>query len=142
VIAINQDSQIRKLPQMVALRIAMRLKGAAGEAGQSGGQPQATGPQAPPSGAASASGPPNGRTGGADFQQILNRMPSAALADLQKGDALMLVSTEGSDSTPPKAVTILAGVEPILTADSGRAATLLSPWNIGGGGDSGGGPNP
>jgi hypothetical protein len=74
---------------------------------------------------------------------MLSRMPAVALTDLQKGDAVMIVSTEGSGSQLPSAVTLLSGVEPILTAspDSSRAAMLLSPWNIGGGGagDAGGG---
>ena len=52
----------------------------------------------------------------------------------------MIVSTAGSESDLPAAVTLISGVEPIFTAspDSGRAAMLLSPWNIGGG-DAGGG---
>jgi hypothetical protein len=73
---------------------------------------------------------------------MLARMPVINLSDLQKGDAVMIVSTEGSGSDLPAAVTLISGVEPILTAspDSGRAAMLLSPWNIGsGGGDAGGG---
>jgi hypothetical protein len=64
----------------------------------------------------------------------LNRMPAVTLADLQKGTAVMIVATEGSPQNPPTAVTLLTGVEPILTAspDTGRAAMLLSPWNLGG----------
>ncbi|HXZ39248.1 MAG TPA: hypothetical protein VEG68_00810, partial [Terriglobales bacterium] len=63
-----------------------------------------------------------------------NRMPAVTLADLQKGAAVMIVATEGSASSQPTAVTLLTGVEEILTAspDSSRAAMLLSPWNLGG----------
>jgi hypothetical protein len=60
-------------------------------------------------------------------------MPAVAIGDLQKGAAVMIVATEGGENTPPTAVTLLTGVEDILTADSGRAAMLLSPWNLGGG---------
>jgi hypothetical protein len=72
----------------------------------------------------------------------LSRMPSVALTDLQKDTAVMVVATEGSDSTEPTAITLLTGVEPILTAapDKGRAAMLLSPWNLGGGDAGGEGP--
>jgi len=130
VLKIDDASQLRSLPPMVAQRIAARLKGAT--QGTSGGA--STGPNGPPSAAAAPSSG-SARPGGApDFQQMLNRMPAVTLADLQKGVAVMIVATEGSAQSPPIAVTLLTGVEPILTAspDSGRAAMLLSPWNLGG----------
>jgi hypothetical protein len=145
---ISADSQLRKLSPMIAQRIAMRLKGTKeGSGGAGAGSP-------PPAGMARPGGGPpngesaNGRAGSSpDFQQMLSRMPAVTLADLQKGDAVMIVSTEGTASALPKAVTLLTGVEPILTAspDTGRAAMLLSPWNLGGAGAAGeanGGANP
>jgi hypothetical protein len=79
------------------------------------------------------------RSGAPDFQQMLSRMPAVNLADLQKGDAVMIVATEGSASSDPTAITLLTGVEPILSApNSERAASLLSPWNLGGAGAGGG----
>ena len=64
---------------------------------------------------------------------MLSRLPAVTLADLHKGDAVMIVATEGSGTSSPTAITLLSGVEPILTVspNSGRAATLLSPWNLG-----------
>jgi hypothetical protein len=64
---------------------------------------------------------------------MLSRLPSIALADLQKGQAVMLVSTEGTASSRPTAIKILAGVEPILTAapSPASASSILSPWNLG-----------
>jgi hypothetical protein len=66
---------------------------------------------------------------------MLKRMPAVTLADLQKGDAVMIVATPGTTDTQPTAITLLSGVEPILSAspNSSRAAMLLSPWNLGGG---------
>ncbi|HXY09883.1 MAG TPA: DUF5666 domain-containing protein [Terriglobales bacterium] len=131
VLRIDAASELRSLPPMVAQRIAARLKGTppgAAPPGQ-GGAPSAAG--APASEANRANGRPGG---GSDFQQMLNRMPAVSLGDLQKGAAVMIVATEGSPQSPPTAVTLLIGVEPILTAspDSRRAAMLLSPWNLGG----------
>lgn len=125
---INPDSQLRNLPPTMAQRIAARLK-----------HPQDSG-----SGAAAQAAPPEAggagsgfrRPGGPpDFQQMLNRMPPVTLSDLQKGIAVMIVATEGTATSQPTAVTLLTGVEDILTAspDSSRAAMLLSPWNLGGG---------
>jgi hypothetical protein len=63
---------------------------------------------------------------------MLNRMPALTLADLQKGTAVMIVATEGTAGGQPTAVTLLTGVEDILTASPNSAAMLLSPWNLGG----------
>jgi len=133
---ITADSQLRKLPPMVAQRIALRLRGESpdGTPGTSvpGGGPPARIGQTLPTGNAGGSrqgGPP-------DFQQMLKRMPAVTLADLQKGDAVMIVTTQGTATTQPTAITLLSGVEPILSAspNGNRAAMLLSPWNLGGGG--------
>jgi hypothetical protein len=64
---------------------------------------------------------------------MLSRMPNVAISDLQKGDAVMVVATEGSTNSGPTAITLISGVEPILTAAPGgaAAATILSPWNLG-----------
>ncbi|MBV8050894.1 MAG: hypothetical protein JOZ80_06890 [Acidobacteriaceae bacterium] len=126
---INPDSQLRNLPPMVAQRIAARLKHEQG--GTSGTNAQAapaeTGGGQNAGGFRRPGGPP-------DFQQMLNRMPPVRLADLQKGAAVMIVATEGSAASDPTAVTLLTGVEDILSAspDGSRAAMLLSPWNLGG----------
>ncbi|MGA8492816.1 MAG: DUF5666 domain-containing protein [Terriglobales bacterium] len=136
-LGITADSQLRKLPLMVAQRIAMRLKGGTAE-----DAPHPPTPGANPSGATAGGhggNAPGFRPGGPpDFQQMLKRMPSVMLADLQKGDAVMVVATEGTANTQPTAITLLSGVEPILSASptGNRAAMLLSPWNLGGGGDA------
>jgi hypothetical protein len=74
--------------------------------------------------------------GGADFQQMLGRMPEVKVADLQKGDALIVVATQGTETSAPSAITLLSGVEALLTA-SPTAASVLSPWSLSTGGDLG-----
>jgi len=68
-----------------------------------------------------------------DFQQMLARMPALSISELNKGDAIMLVATQGSANSQPTAITLLSGVEPILSAAPAgtSAATILSPWNLG-----------
>jgi len=72
------------------------------------------------------------RSGGApDFQQMLGRMPAVSLADLQKGDAVMIVSTEGTALSGGTVVTLLSGVESILqAAPTASQATMLTPWSL------------
>ena len=66
-------------------------------------------------------------------------MPPATLADLQKGDAVMIVATSGSQDGSVVAITLLAGVEPILQASPSGGQSILTPWNLGSspGGDAG-----
>jgi hypothetical protein len=71
---------------------------------------------------------------------MLSRMPTATLADLnlQKGDAVIILATEGTPSSPHTAITLLSGVEPILqAAPGGSSAMMLTPWNLGGGAPGG-----
>jgi len=134
VLKIDAASELHSLPPMIAQRIAARLKGTPPGASGTASTGQ-SGVPSPGAGPPSAANRGSGRTGGPpDFQQMLNRMPAVTLAELQKGTAVMIVATEGSSQSPPIAVTLLTGVEPILTAspDSRRAAMLLSPWNLGG----------
>ena len=156
VVKITPESQLHKLPPEMAQMIAMRLKGsmppgaagmrpagAAGNAGQTGSS-QSARPEGVPQGGAAGSGPGSaGPAGGGgrragDFQQMLNRMPPVAIADLHKGDAVLIVATEGTSSAST-AITLLSGVEPILqAAPSASQAMMLTPWSLGGapGGDA------
>ena len=63
---------------------------------------------------------------------MLSRAPAVQFADLKKGDAVMLVSTDGS--TDVTAITLLAGVEPLLEAPAAASQSLLNSWSIGTGG--------
>jgi hypothetical protein len=145
------DSQLRKLPQPMAQRIAMRLKGAPAEGTSSGdGAKPVTAPAAPSTtpaaqtqqgmggGASGGSGGGMngaGRAGGGDLQQMLSRLPANSLADFQKGDAVMIVATPDHDASKTTAVTVLGGVEAILQASpQGQAASILSPWSLNNGG--------
>ena len=146
VVKVTDQSQLRKIPAQMAQMIAFRLKGAGAQGGPQG--PSGTQPQG---GAASAGGAsPNGgqRPGGmgggrGDLQQVVNRLPTATLSDFQKGDAVMVVSTQGTDSGGVTAITLLGGVEAILAAaPAGNAsqAMLLPPWSLGApAGDAAGG---
>jgi hypothetical protein len=140
VVKVSSDSQLKKLPAEMAQRIAMRLKDRSSENGNGGSAPQ--GSAAPPAGATHAASSQTSRGPGAvpgerengppDLQRFLSRLPNSTLADVQKGDAVMIVSTASEDSGTVTAITLLAGVEPILAAAPSRdASMLLSPWNLG-----------
>jgi len=142
------DSQLRQLPAEMAQRMAARLKraagGAAAGAASSGPDSGANGQNAHQAGGSGATaGGGNGgarRSGGApDLQQMLGRLPAVALNDLHKGDAVVVLSTEGGAGVGT-IITLLTGVEPILqAAPNASGASILSPWSLGmPSGDSGG----
>lgn len=124
-VKLTPDSQMRRLPPQLAQRIAFFLK--AGPQPGEGNQDSASarfGPGRP--------GGPGGRGASADFQQIISRLPEVKLADLHKDDAVMIVSTPGNGSSEVAAITLLSGVEAILTAspNASGAAALLNGWNL------------
>ena len=168
VVKISDESQLKKLSPEMAQRIAMRFRnggadaargggagggnggagngasGAAPAGGANGGGGSAAGGSA--AGGAGGGGQRGGGAGGggrADFQQLVNRLPAATITDFQKGDAVLVVSTQGTDTGGVTAITLLGGVEPVLAAAAGVSgqAVTLSPWSLGGApaGDLGGG---
>ena len=136
-VKITSDSQIRQIPPAMAQMIAMRFKGGAG--GAPGTTPGA-GQHSAPAGASQTAAPPGaapgsprsgggGGTGG--FDQLLSRLPAASLSDLKTGDVVMIVATEKDPNGNATAVTMLSGVDAILTASPGASqAMLLAPWNL------------
>src|SRR5215469_2950348 len=148
-VRVTADSQLHKIPPEMAQGFAMRLKEARG-----GGQGSLGGGSAPkPAVNAQVAGPPGGmppgegmgggmRSGEApDLQRMLSRLPTSTLAELnlQKGDAVIILATEGTANGPHTAITLLSGVEPILQAAPGAGqAMMLTPWSLGGapGGDA------
>jgi hypothetical protein len=152
VVKVSSDSQMKKLPAEMAQRIATRLKGTGGgDQASSNGQSQRPGQGVSASGHSSAAGGSEAQSGtdvqagrGAggngppDLQRMLGRLPNSTLADLQKGDAVMIVSSEAGNADAVTAITLLAGVESILTARPNQSASsLLSPWSLSTGGGEG-----
>jgi len=134
-VSITANSDIHRLPPQMATAIAARMKGTAASAAAPGAGSTAT------PGAARPGGAYGGQRAGADLSQMLSRLPTETLGGLKVGDAVMIVATSPvADSSKSNAVTVLAGVDPILTAAPTGEMTL-SPWSVGSGApDMGGGP--
>lgn len=124
-VAVPADAQMRELPERMAQFLATRLKGAA--AGKGEGRER---PQGPPAGGFRPQGgstQPGGGAGPVSSQQILSRAPAIRFSDLKKGEAVMLVATQGESQVT--AITLVAGVEPLLEAPASQ--DLLSNWSMG-----------
>lgn len=144
-IIVNNDSNLRRLPPMMAQLLARRAGGGAEGGGANGGGRPATGEGARPQGAGGgAPGAEGGRGGGGggqrrmgggfDPQEMLERMPQTTLAELKAGDMIVVSSTSGADPTRLTAIALVAGIDAIINAmPAGGPARP----NIGGGQDLG-----
>lgn|SRR5208283_1490223 len=141
VLKITPDTVIRKLPEQMAAFMARRYNAAAGAGAGAGGAAgqRAGGGNWPQGGQGTAGagrsyGGPGGNGGrGGDIKQMLDRLPAVQLADLKKGDAVMVSTTEGTDGTHLTGIMMLAGVEPLLTASPNSTRDIMGGWNLGGG---------
>ena len=111
-IKLDPDSQVKKLAPEVAAMLARRFNPGANAGGDGGGRGAGRGGPGGPGGARGPGGP-GGR--GGDPGQIFERAPAVTLAGLKQGDAIVVLTTAGSDPGRVTAVMLVAGVEPLLT---------------------------
>ena len=124
-----------------AAGMPMRPQPAAGAEG-AGGPPAAAGrPGAAPGAGGTAMGGMRRPAGGDMMGMAIDRSPAIQLAELKKDDPLILSVGKTKEPNKVVAITILAGVEPILaTPANGSRASQLGTWNLdGGAGMMGGG---
>ena len=135
-VKITPDSQVRKLPAQEAAMLAARMKAANSQNGTGGSENSGENGQGAGTGRGFGRGGRFGGRGGGsgDLSQVIARAPAVTLADLQKGDAVMIVSTAGNGSGEVSAIQLVAGVEPILTA---APSASLPAWDVTGGGGGG-----
>jgi hypothetical protein len=138
-IHVTPDSDMRRLDPKTAEAIAARLRGAGGaqptETGDHPGNQQAQGKNGGSAGWQQRGGPgaeKNG-AGGNDLARILAESPEIHVADLHKGDAVVIVATSGSPDSAT-AIRVVGGVRPMLEASaSGSQNMFSSAWSLGGG---------
>jgi hypothetical protein len=114
VIKVNATTVIKKLPEQMAQGLARmqqaKLAGGGGR-GDGGGRGGGRG------------GEGRGGEGGGmrlDPARAVERAPVITLAELKNGDALMINTSVGQDPSKVTAITLVAGVEPLLTAPATR----------------------
>jgi hypothetical protein len=141
-VKINENSDVRRIPERMAQMMALRMHGTAGGSGHAAGAggghaaggAAAAGAGAPGSGAPSEAEGEQARAGraGMDLSQMLSRLPTETLAGLKTGDAVMIVANTPNEATHQSMViTLLAGVEPILQAAPQGEGMTLTPWSVG-----------
>jgi co-chaperonin GroES (HSP10) len=116
-IVLKQDAVLRKFPAAGEMGGGMMMAGrpaGSGPAGQ-GGQAGA--------GAGGAGGPGGGMRaggGGMNIQDMLERLPTIAVADVKVGDTIIVSSTRGADPTRLTAISLISGADTLLNMLAAR----------------------
>lgn len=114
-IVVKQDAVLRKFPsEMGGMMMMGRGPGGAGPGAQAGA--------GAPSGAAGPGGGPGARAGGGgmNVQDMLERLPTIAVADVKVGDTIIVSSTKGADPTRLTAITLISGADTLLNMMAAR----------------------
>ncbi len=131
-ILVRADTVMKKLDEATATMMARRLNPAAQAAGGRGAGGGTSG--AAPAGAGGGRG---GGGGGRamDPAKLLDQQPAIQLSDLKPGDPIVITGAATSDMTRLAAMSLVAGVEPILRAAPQNGPDPLGgSWNLGDGG--------
>jgi hypothetical protein len=66
-----------------------------------------------------------------DLQSLIEKLPPLTLTDLKPGDAIIFTFATGEDASRITAITVLAGVEPLLKAPGkGGQSVNLGSWSL------------
>ncbi len=137
-ISISKDSMVRRIPAEVAERLAMRGQrgsggggdagaGASGEAGNEQQRPPrgegGEGRRRPEGAGAEGTGGRRRMGGGADLQEMLEKMPAVTVAELKAGEMVIISSTAGADPARATAIALVTGVDALLRVPAGQTRT-------------------
>lgn len=133
VVKTNPGTMLRRIDEQTATMLARRMRPATpGDAPPQAGPPPAAREEG--SGGASGGrgfGGGRGPGGSGDLTQVLDRSPQLALAELKKGDAVIVSGTKVPDGAPITAFSFVAGVEPFLAAAPRTAGQVnLGSWSL------------
>ncbi|HKG45877.1 MAG TPA: hypothetical protein VKB02_04065 [Pyrinomonadaceae bacterium] len=142
-IVIKQDAVLRRFPaQMGGMGLGPRPAGPGGPAPAGGAAPasggQAGAQQRPQGGGPGGGGPGGPRPGGGfNINDMLERLPAIAIADVKVGDTIIVSSTQGVDPTRLTAISLVAGADTMLAMLAPRPQAGQAPNPAAGLGGSG-----
>lgn len=115
-IVVKQDAVLRKFPAASEMG-GMMMMGRPGGGGAPGGGQSPAGP-GPGQAGGRAGGPGGG--GGSNMQEMLERLPTIAFADVKVGDTIIVSSTKGADATRLTAISLITGADTLLNMLAAR----------------------
>jgi co-chaperonin GroES (HSP10) len=114
-IVVKNDAVLRKFPAAGEMGGGMMMMG---RPGGGGGQSAGAGPAG--AGAGTGPGQGGGRGGGMNLQDMLERLPTIAIADVKVGDTIIVSSTKGADPTRLTAISLISGADTLLNMLAAR----------------------
>ena len=106
-------------PETVVRRFQMMMGGGAPGAPGGGAAP----PQGQTQGGAQGAGPGGPRPGGGmNMADLIERLPTIAVSEIKAGDMIIMSTLPGSDQNRLTAVSMVAGIEPLLQMIAQRQA--------------------
>jgi len=120
-IVLRPESVLRRFPEGGMMGMGPGGPGANGAPGQGRpAQAPAAGAQPGPGGQQNAGTRPGGPGGGMNMADLLERLPIISINDLKVGDTVIMSSLQGSDPTQLTAISLVSGVEQLLTMMAAR----------------------
>lgn len=123
-IVVKQDAVLRKFPSADQMGAMMMNRGGPGAA--PGGSPAgSSGP-----GASGPAGTGSGMRmggGGMNMQDMLERLPTIAVADVKVGDTIIVSSTQGADPSRLTAISLISGADTLLNMLAARQQQQAGP---------------
>jgi hypothetical protein len=108
-IRVPAGTVLKRMPQELAQRLAVRYQGGSPDASKAG-----------------------------EASPALEQLPDVRLGDLKAREPVLISTTAGSQPGQVTAIMLLTGVEPLLRASPATAARdIMSGWNLAGGDDAG-----
>jgi len=123
-IVVKQDAVLRKFPSANEMGGGMMMMGRPPGGGGGGGQAPAAGRGGAqgvgPGAGGQGAGQGAGRGGGMNMQDMLERLPTIAIADVKVGDTIIVSSTKGADPTRLTAISLISGADTLLNLMAAR----------------------
>jgi co-chaperonin GroES (HSP10) len=116
-IVVKNDAVLRKFPAASEMGGGMMIMGRPGAGGQTAGAGPGGGAGVGPGAGAGQGG---GRGGGMNLQDMLERLPTIAIADVKVGDTIIVSSTKGADPTRLTAISLISGADTLLNMLAAR----------------------
>jgi transcription antitermination factor NusG len=125
-VVVKADSVLRKFPSADQMGGMMMARG--GPGGQ--GAPASAAPSAGAAGGAPAGQGGGGMRmggGGMNIQDMLERLPTIAVADVKVGDTIIVSSTQGADPSRLTAISLISGADTLLNMIAARQQQQAGP---------------
>lgn len=110
-VVVRPDSKVRRLPSSLLKKMEENMAAAPASSGGGGMRMVRPGESSP---ARAPSGGGGSSSGQVDYSELIEKLPAITVADLKRGEGIIISSTKGADPARATAILLAAGVESFL----------------------------